>query len=782
MTQSIAILLYNTSFVSNGIISINIRHATETIFDKVNVSDNRYGIHASLAGKLDVISSHLTHNKNGALNLLLYNNKVNIKLYNTTFANNNATSNTFGNALYILASNNSTINISSCNFYDNFGGNSIVDITSHLSSDFPLTVINLLITSCNFVNNKIGPALRVAKCFLKFFSSTLFKGNSAKSGGAIYIAQASQISVDDGSTVQFINNTASLRGGAMYIDLTNCYDRGIVFPNFTRYDAISFINNSAKLSGNSIHFSIPDLCNVSRDYTKTDSAAYVPHKFSYIQSTEIIGSAIAASPYRIHLCSSANCDVTSSSDCVIENDVMLGQFVHFNTTICDYFNVAGEATKFQVICINCGLKYRLLDDEILVQNASNDRINLLSLNADTDLENNTNISLSISSLLAPEYKQLTGTLSFTLSSCNNGYLFSKQSQRCECYNKYGYIQCEGDSASIKLGYWFGIYSGSHTFSVCHNEYCNFFTHRKETRSGFYNLPEEIDDQCNSHRTGVACGECSEGYTLAYNSPDCISVDKCTCSPGMTELVVVLTALYWVAIVAMLFGVSHCFNTKQVSLGYLYGITYFYSIADVLLLSNLHKTDGIFYVTTILSSFAKLNPQFLGGLCFIKNLDAIDQQFIHYCHVVFISVILFVIYIISKCNERALFYVKHCIVQVTCLVLLFAYSSFTSASLLLLRAVRFDDVDGLYIYLSPHLKYYAQRHAVYASAAILCGLLISIGLPSLLVTEPLMMKMFNDHFNKNVWNSPMQRIKNLLKKQNCSVRIKLRTTRSTSRLL
>ena len=780
-TASVFILLNNTSFVSNGIISINVHCGaarSTTIFDKVNVSNNSYGIYATLAGNLYVISSHLTHNKNGALHLFIQEQKRNIKLYKTTFANNNGASDTFGSALYIITTfNHSTINISSCSFYDNSGGNSVVYITSYSEIDFPIAATNVLITSCNFVNNN-GPALQVTKCFLKFFSSTLFKCNSAKSGAAIYIAQASQITVDDGSTVQFINNTVSLRGGAMYIDLANCYDRGIVFPNLTRYDAISFINNSAKLSGNSIYFNIPDSCDVIRDHTNIDSAAYVPYKFSYTQSSEIIGSAVVASPYRIHLCSSPNCDSMSSSDCIIENDVMLGQFVHFNTTICDYFNVAGEATKFQVVCINCGFKYRLLDDEILVQDASEERINLLSLNADTDLENDTNISISISSLLAPEYKQLTGTLSFTLSSCKNGYLFSKQSQQCECYNKDGYIECEGDSASIKLGYWFGVFSGSHTFSVCHNEYCNFFTHRKETRSGFYNLPEEIDDQCNSHRTGVACGECSEGYTLAYNSPDCISVDKC--SPGMTVLVVVLTALYWVAIVAILFAVAYCFNTKQVSLGYLYGITYFYSIVDILLIANLHKTDGVFYVTAILSSFAKLNPQFLGRLCFIKNLDAIDQQFVHYCHVVFITIILFVIHVIAKCNERVFFYVKHCIVQVTCLVLLFAYSSFTSTSLLLLRAVRFDNVDGLYVYLSPHLKYYAQRHALYATVAILSGLLITIGVPSLLVTEPLMMKMFNDRLNKKSAmqrirlnkKSAMQRIKQLLKKQNCFVRIKL----------
>ena len=47
--------------------------------------------------------------------------------------------------------------------------------------------------------------------------------------------------------------------------------------------------------------------------------------------------------------------------------------------------------------------------------------------------------------------------------------------------------------------------------------------------------------CITHRTGVACGECSSsGYALAHTSTDCIKVKHC--SGGMTKLVVVLICL------------------------------------------------------------------------------------------------------------------------------------------------------------------------------------------------------------------------------------------------
>ena len=776
----LSVLVKNTSFIYNGIGTIYINDKAKIksniVFNKVNISDNKFGatVYTVKAGSdtsLDINSSHFERNDNGALLILGNKNKVNV--FNTTFASNKASSDMFSAVFYFSGLNN-IVNISLCNFNDNVGGNSIVYLAEGTQVTFPLAFSNVSITSSNFTGNKLGSVLQISKCFLKFYSDTIFQDNSAKSGTGIYIAESSQISVEDGSTVQFINNTASLRGGAMYIDLTNCYDHGIVFTNLTRYNSISFINNSATHSGHSIYFNIPDSCNVIRDTNNSDSAAYAPYKFNYIQSPNTIGPEISTSPFEIELCSPINFGLMSTkttkgygSECVTEYTIMLGHSLYFNPTVHDYFKATAEATKFKVNCSNCGLKYRLLEKTILAQNGLRSKINILSIAANVDVENDTTIILSISSLLSPEFKQLATTLSLTLSPCYNGFLFNEESQQCECYDEDDYLQCEEDRAHIRLGYWFGVFSGKYTFSICHNDYCNFFSHRRQTSDEFYKLPEEINDQCNSYRTGVACGQCSEGYSLAYNSPDCIK-----CSSWMTVLAVLLTILYWTVIIAilMLFGAAYFLHTRQLSPGYLYGIAFFYSIVDILLLTNLNVTSGVFYTATILSSFTKLNPQFLGKLCFIENLDAIDQQFIHYCHVVFVFIILMVIYIMAKCNSRAMSYVNRGIVPVTCFVLLFSYTSLTSTSLLLLRAVKHDNIDGMFTYLSPHLKYFANRHAAYASVAILCVLLVTIGFPLLLVTEPLL-TMFDCNLKKNACKKAKQQIKGFLEKWACCTKIK-----------
>ena len=141
----------------------------------------------------------------------------------------------------------------------------------------------------------------------------------------------------------------------------------------------------------------------------------------------------------------------------------------------------------------------------------------------------------------------------SLSPCRAGYLFDKLQKQCICYPYTDIVHCSEQYSEIKIGYWVGLMKKHYTSSICPSSYCGF-SKRNEISPGYYELPKISDDQCNSHRTGVACGECKSGYTLAYDSPKCINKDKC--SAGMTCLVIVLTILYWIAIVAVVFTLMY----------------------------------------------------------------------------------------------------------------------------------------------------------------------------------------------------------------------------------
>ena len=73
-------------------------------------------------------------------------------------------------------------------------------------------------------------------------------------------------------------------------------------------------------------------------------------------------------------------------------------------------------------------------------------------------------------------------------------------------------------------------------------------------------------------------------------------------------------------VALVFAMMY----YKVGIGYLYSITYYYSIVDILLSQNLQASRGLYLTVKIMSSFFKITPQFLGELCLTTGMSAIDQ--------------------------------------------------------------------------------------------------------------------------------------------------------------
>ena len=245
-------------------------------------------------------------------------------------------------------------------------------------------------------------------------------------------------------------------------------------------------------------------------------------------------------------------------------------------------------------------------DHIIIQSIDNFTVLNVKLKGNKINSEHLNLTLSLTSLIN-SLNKIRVTLNVELVPCieHPGYVYDVDSEMCICYHADVKCYADGNELEIQQGYWYGSIASKATTSLCPNHYCRL-KGRKQTSEGYFELPNAINAQCNHHRVGRACGECSSGYTLSYDSTDCISVHQC--GAGWTVLVIVLTCLYWVAIVV---GVFMCF-ILQISLGHLYGIIYYYSIVCILLANNPYISDDAFQFVSILSSFAQLTPQFLGN--------------------------------------------------------------------------------------------------------------------------------------------------------------------------
>ena len=91
------------------------------------------------------------------------------------------------------------------------------------------------------------------------------------------------------------------------------------------------------------------------------------------------------------------------------------------------------------------------------------------------------------------------------------------------------------------------------------------------------------------------------------------------------------------------------------------------------------------------------------------------------------------------------FVSRGIIPAACFLLLLSYTSVATTSLLLLRPLKFHNIDKVYTYMSPEIEYFQGRHLLYGIIAILCTLVIVIaliGLPLLLLCEPFLNRKIN----------------------------------------
>ena len=571
----------------------------------------------------------------------------------------------------------------------------------------------------SFENNSAsyGGALclnRNSNIIFKGNSFALFKNNAANiDGGALSILTDSSFKVIDYALIEFNTNRAKY-GGAMYFDTTHST---LVVNNHK--GKMEFTSNTAKFAGENIYIDLTKSCNESCLHMRIITGG-IKHECENL---------IVTPPSKLMLNDPAECiddDIKIECNNYLLSHVMLGEEIDVPAYVLDYFNRSSYKTQFLLHTV-FHQNYSIIGSkEFLLSNGSLSGISIIGNESLTkSLNYTTNIILNDDRNY--EWKQISANLTIELVPCYPGFWQYPGPQRCECYNTSDIVFCSGSTSTIKRGYWFGSIAEKPTVTFCPINYCNFTC--CETSNGYYHLSPLRDDQCRSHRTGPACGSCKDGYTLSFDSTECVDVDNCTA--GQTVLVILLTVIYWIVMFTLVFAIMY----YKVGIGYLYSITYYYSMVDILLSQNMHASRGLFLTTTILSSFSKITPQFLGELCLTTGMSGIDQHFIHYIHPSAVILILVLISLLARSSRRISTIISRGIIHVICLLLLLSYTSVASTSLLLMRSLKFLDIHKVYTYLSPDIEYLHGRHLAYTIVAMLCTVSIVIGLPLVLTLEP-----------------------------------------------
>ena len=629
--------------------------------------------------------------------------------------------------------------------------------------------------STSFLSNR-GTPIRLTDVIIVGNGKTEFTNNVAQSGAALHLIESYAVPYVSSFQFKFSHNYAIVHGGAIFVDSsTNVYTSHCVwllykvakngslcnnrsrdfltagecvwlsqvqrfcdkFPQNSNADNsqqchLTFANNSASVAGSIIYYSVHPSTPIGNS-SNPSSVFYLPEDFCINSSSGV--RRLATQPYKLTLKAPATC---LDNDCTSYylSGIMLGQEIRVPAQILGYNNESAEATVFFITCVeNCsnieiiGKMPALIDSQlsaISIIGQENISITKLQLSSDT----------------------ITLNLIVELTSCLPGYVYNNSTRKCECFTTDEIVSCS-PSTTIKRNYWFGVVDDVTTVSVCPNGYCNFSSRKEENVSGRFLLSPIQDDQCNEHRTGPACGECDPGYTLSYDSVDCVSIDDCHYKYVIA--VVVGTVTYWILVIVFLFAligliIKHL--EYGIGIGYLYGIIYYYSVADILLGQILNFSDGLSILGSILGIFFKLNPGFDHfRFCFIQGMQRIDQSLIHYIHptVLFLFLLLMILFTKTKYSTRIKYrpwqvtYKKdnkrkttNTIIPIICLILTIAYTSIADTSIQLFRSIKFTGVDRTFVYLSPSIEYFTGSHIGYFIVALFYELLIVGGLPLLLI--------------------------------------------------
>ena len=568
-----------------------------------------------------------------------------------------------------------------------------------------------------------GGAMYITDSNLIFASkSMIFSNNTAlRKGGALYLKANFYMEYKNSSKLIFYNNSVEDHGGAAYCELD---EQSLIKFNTTD---IIFNKNNARFGGNPIFVKVPKLWNTSQLQSNVVGSNKNNSKFLTTSPNNLI----------LHSPTKPIDDINGVRSYYMQN-IMLGQEIVIDACVLDYFNQTGNVVPFLISTDNCtdinGCQDYYLDGQNMIS-ISCTKFQDISLIGKKILPNRAkNYSIALTSHFSrdSEWKRLMVKVIIELVPCHPGFWYNNH--KCECFSAGGVISCSGSNSAIKRGYWFGIVDEKPTVTSCPFGYCNFSC--CETTTGFNNLSPQRSNQCGSHRSGTACGSCEDGYTLSFDSIECVDVNKCT--TGQAVLVTVLTVIYWIAVVLVVFIMMY----YQIGIQYLYGITYYYSMIDILLLPTAFTSQTLYTAISVMSSFAKIIPQFLGRLCLTDGLIGIDQQFIHYTHPLAVSFILVIICLVARCSTTFSAFISKGIIQALCFLLLLSYTSIATTSLLLIRPLTFYDVDKVYTYLSPELEYFHGRHLLYTIIAIICIIVIVVGLPLLLLLEPFLNRKIN----------------------------------------
>ena len=476
--------------------------------------------------------------------------------------------------------------------------------------------------------------------YIVHITNNTASGNSAY-GGGIYLNDFprtsvhiwSQIVVAKDSQLYLDANKATGYGGAIAVSYSGNAEK----PCFFSYQhspeasnlrpAVVVKANTAGIVGSGLFGGALESCHIRNSNTKL-TKEYFKSFFS------IDGNySIASVPYKVCVCPQNLTHDVNTCETEYTLSIFPGKIFHIPLIGVGQWNYPAPS----VVRARIRSDIALIEDELATQD-----IGLTCRNVPYQFFSPLqDVMLNMSLVVETAYLRdsflptlITTQVKVNILKCPFGFILDNVSQSCQCsdYHNRAGLECNIETVTIRKRpqSWIGNYSGELVIhDHCPFAYCN--------ESHLDVDPYNQQEQCNFNRTGVLCGGCRPGHSLALGTSQC----KSDCS-NTYLLLLILFALAGVVLVVVLLKCN-----LTVSTGAINGLILYANIV--------HENRAIFFLAHIQNTavyifsvlIAWLNLDFGIEVCFSVSLDGYTRTWLEFVFPVYIWLIVGALILVSR---------------------------------------------------------------------------------------------------------------------------------------
>ena len=715
-----------------------------------------YGDNSNL--DLHIFNSHITGYHSGALVLYFYNDVEGIRIVlqkcNISF---NDGSVEYAPAFLIRHLPNalqSTITFQNVSFL--FNGYSVIEPSQVPAIGILLFSHNVTFSDCTFSGNR-GTSISAISSSFNVSGTTHFINNTGYRGAGLAFDRESFMTVNN-TNILFQDNFVSNVGGAVFVEgrlevLSVAHDINNLPTCFFQLPGISdaidhhritfhFVNNTAVNGGNDIYGAAFDQCNADiTSIIDVPSGTRFLSSIFHFQSSGSVTSQIASDPTRVCLCTNGlpDCTLVIASQTYFPGEVFVisaavvgDRFGTVNGTVYAQFlpqNGIGSSASLGELQQSQGVGHSDCTSlRYSVQSARN--METLVLTATTITVQNFVNSITLREALLHYYSQQrinTDLLSFpvyitiTLHPCPLGFVLSGQPGKCDCDPQLqkNNIPCNITLQTVQRSstVWVNAsFDGNISIGVIVHNFCPLGYCKPDT----VNVDlEDPNSQCAFNHSGILCGGCQTGLSLALGSAQCLPC------PNSYLALLIPFAVAGFALVVFLKVLN-----LTVSVGTINGLVFYANIVS----ANyaFFFPPGTVNFLTVFISWINLDLGF--ETCFFDGLNSYGKVWLQFVFPIYVWTIAGLMIVFAHYTSVGVKVIGSNSVQVLATLFLLSYTKLlrTIISVLSFTELVFPDGSHTLVWqFDGNVPYLGKQHTPLFIVALLFLLFISLPLTGVL---------------------------------------------------